>query len=118
MAKPHRPMLSLVHPARPIPNPARNGLRRMNCNPSSANMIARASLCAPATTAQMSIGLATLSRVARAWRAGSPRAIRTTMALAARNGSTEETCSHHTMSCMFSPPSWFAAHWTVVMIGP
>ena len=81
-------------------------------------MIASASLWAPATTAQISIGLATLSRVARACRAVSPRAIRTTMALAAMKGSTEETCSQNTMSCMFSPPSRLAPHWTAVMIGP
>ncbi len=81
-------------------------------------MIASASLWAPVTTAQMSIGLATLSRVARACRAVSPRAIRTTMALAAMKGSTEETCSQNTMSCMFSPPSRLAPHWTMVMIGP
>ena len=77
-----------------------------------------ASLCAPATTAQISTGLAMVSSAARACRRRSPWASTTTPAQAMMNGTTAKTCSQKTMSCMFSPPSWLASSCDQEVIGP
>ena len=111
-------MLTLAQPARPMPMPARNGFLRMNIIPATANITDSASLWAPATTAQISSGLAMVSSVARAWRRGSPWASITTPAQAMMNGTTAKTCSQKTMSCMFSPPSLLASSWVHEVIGP
>jgi hypothetical protein len=34
------------------------------------------------------------------------------------NGTTANTCSQNTMSCMFSPPSLFASNWVHEVMGP
>ena len=72
--------------------------------PATANITESASLCAAATTAQMSSGLQTVSRAARACRRLSPCASWTMPAQAMMKGTTVNTCSQNTMSCMFSPP--------------
>ena len=104
IARPQMPMLSLAQPASPMPRPAPNGLLRISMIPATANITDSASLWAVATTAQMSTGLQTVSRAARAWRRLSPCASCTMPAQAMMNGTTVITCSQNTMSCMFSPP--------------
>ena len=118
MAIPQSPMLTLAHPARPMPRPATNGFLRMNSRPATANITASASLCAPATTAQINSGLAIVSNAARPCRRGSPCASISTPAQAKMNGTTENTCSQNTMSCMFSPPSLLATSCVQEVIGP
>ena len=90
----------------------------MKSIPATASITDSASLCAPATTAQISSGLATVSRAARAWRRLSPWASSTAPRPTTMKGTAENTCSQNTMSCMFSPPSRLASSWVQEVIGP
>src|SRR4028118_1642169 len=52
MASPQMPMLTLAHPARPMPRPAAKGFLRMNSKPPTANITDRAPRGAPGAPAQ------------------------------------------------------------------
>ncbi|MPM60079.1 hypothetical protein SDC9_106926 [bioreactor metagenome] len=86
--------------------------------PSIANITDQPSLCAPAVIAQISSGLAMVSRAARPLSWSSPCASQTTTALVTRNGTNADNCSQKTMSCMLRPPNRLASSCTQLITGP
>ena len=98
--------------------PVTNALRRTDASAHTANTTHSASLCAPATTAQITRGFRTVNSTARACRTSSPPTIATSTAPMTSSGTIPKTWSHQTTSCIDSPPSTFANHWDAVASGP
>ncbi len=98
--------------------PVMKALRRTNSRPMMANTSVSASLCAPATTDQISSGLSSTNSTARVCRAASPAASRMITSPTTMNGITAIICSQNTTSCIDSPPSTLASHWDADAIGP
>lgn len=109
MASPNSATSSLTATPNPRSRPPANGERRATTSALTAKATAWASLCDPATTAQMSTGLASTSSTALARARGSGPARKSASRPTTMKAAAFSRCSHITVVCVEAPEACEAA---------